>query len=229
MFNTKIFSERLKAARTEKHISQADLAKAVGVSAATISSYETANGTKIPSLDRAAAIADELGISLDWLRGKDSTNKVKISDYDTDTFWRALVVVLSNMATELKNCNDSTAIHINNSAIIKFAAQVQDVLRVYHNGTLATDLFEACIDKIITNFEDYEIFGGQLMSKFEAVEAYNSLIKKIRQYGIDSIKQGIVFVSPFADPTFEEELEVFVSEKTLQECKKHIENIESGD
>ena len=43
MFNVKIFSERLKAARTSKHISQADLAKAVGVSAATISSYETVN------------------------------------------------------------------------------------------------------------------------------------------------------------------------------------------
>ena len=60
MFNVKIFSERLKAARTSKHISQADLAKAVGVSAATISSYETVNGAKIPSLDKAEAIANEL-------------------------------------------------------------------------------------------------------------------------------------------------------------------------
>lgn len=69
MFNTKLFAERLKATRTEKHLSQADLAKAVGVSAATISSYETTNGAKIPSLDKAAAIAERLGISLDYLCG----------------------------------------------------------------------------------------------------------------------------------------------------------------
>lgn len=69
MFDVKLFSERLKAARTAKHISQADLAKAVGVSAATISSYETVNGAKIPSLDKATAIAERLGISLDYLCG----------------------------------------------------------------------------------------------------------------------------------------------------------------
>lgn len=69
MFDTKLFAERLKKARGQKQISQAELAKAVGVSAATISSYETLNGTKIPSLDKAAAIAEHLGISLDYLCG----------------------------------------------------------------------------------------------------------------------------------------------------------------
>lgn len=69
MFDTKAFAERLKKARGQKQLSQAELAKAVGVSAATISSYETSNGTKIPSLDKAAAIAEHLGVSLDYLSG----------------------------------------------------------------------------------------------------------------------------------------------------------------
>jgi len=69
MFDTKIFAEHLKKARGQKQLSQAELAKAVGVSAATISSYETSNNTKIPSLDKAIAIADHLGVSLDYLSG----------------------------------------------------------------------------------------------------------------------------------------------------------------
>ena len=69
MFDIKFFSERLRTVRTKKGLSQADLAKAIGVSAATISSYETANGAKIPALDKAEAIAEALGVSLDWLCG----------------------------------------------------------------------------------------------------------------------------------------------------------------
>ena len=96
MFDVKLFSERLKAARTAKHISQADLAKAVGVSAATISSYETVNGAKIPSLDKAEAIANELGVSLDWLCGHETNDIV-----DTRKIMNTFLFLLSNLDWEI--------------------------------------------------------------------------------------------------------------------------------
>lgn len=67
----KLFAERIKAARKRAGLSQADLAKALGVGQNTISNYENATGEKgsTPKLDTAAKIADTLHVSLDWLVG----------------------------------------------------------------------------------------------------------------------------------------------------------------
>ena len=229
MFNVKMFSERLKAARTAKHISQADLAKAVGVSAATISSYETVNGAKIPSLDKAEAIADKLDVSLDWLCGKDSAGKVKITDFDTETFLRSLVVVLSEMTMEYKKSDSKPAIYIDNSKIDKYISQVQDILRVYHNGSLSTELFEACIDRMILNYNGYTIFGSRFLSGFELESAYSSLEKQIQDYGLSSIKLGIVSVALFPGCILPADFNIFASEKTLEECKEIAEKTQGGE
>ena len=61
------FARNLKEIRTQKGLTQAALGRAVGVSAQTVSAYES--GSKQPSLDKAAAIAEELDISLDKLCG----------------------------------------------------------------------------------------------------------------------------------------------------------------
>lgn len=228
MFDVKLFSERLKAARTAKHISQADLAKAVGVSAATISSYETVNGAKIPSLDKAEGIADKLGVSLDWLCGKDSAGKVKITDFDTETFLRSLVVVLSEMTMEYKEEENKPTICIGNSDIEKFISQVQSILRIYHNGALSTDLFEACVERIVSSYKDYSIFGSRFLSKYEAWAADSSLGRQICQYGLSSIKQGTVYVSLDLDPTTPEDWKIFVSEKELEECKQYNTLVENA-
>lgn len=229
MFNTKLFAERLKAARTQKHISQAELAKSVGVSAATISSYETPSGAKVPSLDKAAAIASELDISLDWLCGKESAGKVKITDFDAETYLRALAVVISEMSTEFKTINDFHAMTFDNYELNEYITQVQDVLRVYHNGTLSTDLFEACVERIISNYDGYKVFGSRFLSEYELSAAYSSLSEKVHKYGLSSIKQGTIPVSLCLDPTISAGFDIFISEKTLEECKTFEENEQGGD
>lgn len=67
----KLFAERIKTARKRAGLSQAELAKALGVGQNTISNYENATGEKgsTPKLDTAAKIADILHVSLDWLVG----------------------------------------------------------------------------------------------------------------------------------------------------------------
>lgn len=89
-----IFSKRLRDTRREKNITQAQLAKMSGVTAATISAYESTDSKKgcNPSLENAAKLAEALSVSLDWLCGS-VVNKDKV---DTVDFLRMLVKMSEN-------------------------------------------------------------------------------------------------------------------------------------
>ena len=63
------FNEVLKFLRTSRNVTQAELAKAIGVSASTIGMYET--GEREPNFETEEKIADYFNVSLDMLRGKD--------------------------------------------------------------------------------------------------------------------------------------------------------------
>lgn len=62
-----IFSERLRALRTIKNLSQTALADMLHISVRTIIRYE--NGDRVPDLDTACLLAQVLGVSLDYLCG----------------------------------------------------------------------------------------------------------------------------------------------------------------
>ncbi len=83
MDNT-IFAQRLKEARTALKLTQTELSKLSGVTPATISAYECADGSKgkNPSLDNALKLAQALNVSLDWLCGSIvSSPKIQITDF----------------------------------------------------------------------------------------------------------------------------------------------------
>lgn len=63
------FNEVLKYLRTSRDVTQAELAKAIGVSASTIGMYET--GVREPNFETEEKIADYFNVSLDVLRGKE--------------------------------------------------------------------------------------------------------------------------------------------------------------
>lgn len=86
MFDSIEFAKKLKTARLEKQMTQTDLAKRSGMTPATISSYEkgsekNATGAKKPSLENAVAMAEVLGVSLDYLCGTSGTQKYEIKNY----------------------------------------------------------------------------------------------------------------------------------------------------
>ncbi|MEA2736994.1 MAG: Helix-turn-helix domain [Acetobacteraceae bacterium] len=58
--------ERIKSARQEAGLTQRELAKKLAVSAGAVGQWETG---KVPATGRLAALADCLGVSLDWLLG----------------------------------------------------------------------------------------------------------------------------------------------------------------
>ena len=63
-----IFSERLKAARNKRDLSQEALAKRANLQPSAISHFET--GTRKPSFDNLKRLADALEVTTDYLLGR---------------------------------------------------------------------------------------------------------------------------------------------------------------
>ena len=72
-----MLSERLRACRKKRHLTQADVAVAVDVPLGTYTGYE--NGC-FPSADRLVALADFYGVSLDYLFGIIDDDSAAMSD-----------------------------------------------------------------------------------------------------------------------------------------------------
>jgi len=64
----KIFGERLKEIRAEKHLKQTDVAKMLNVSGNTVYAWE--NDRQEPSMATLLKLSEILGVSLDFLFGK---------------------------------------------------------------------------------------------------------------------------------------------------------------
>ena len=58
-------SEKLRALREAKHLTQAQVAQKIGVSKAMISAYETA--TKVPSIEVLIRLSRLFGVTVDYL------------------------------------------------------------------------------------------------------------------------------------------------------------------
>lgn len=63
---------RIKEKRKEKNLSQCELAQKVGVNQTAVSQWE--RGATMPSLDKAALIANALGCTIDELYGRGEEN-----------------------------------------------------------------------------------------------------------------------------------------------------------
>lgn len=83
-----IFARRLREARIKAGLKQSDLAEKTGITAASISAYESSDGAKgkNPSLENAKKIASVLNVSLDWMCGITNENiRLESSNRDTTT------------------------------------------------------------------------------------------------------------------------------------------------
>ena len=64
-----MFSDALRELRKQKKLSQSALAEIVGMSQATVASWE--NGTRKPDVETVSYLADYLGVTVDYLMGRD--------------------------------------------------------------------------------------------------------------------------------------------------------------
>lgn len=79
-----MFSDRLKALRTEKKITQEQLAKLIKVERSSVGKYESTN--VIPSPDVLCKIADIFDVTLDYLFGRteNKQNEIKKITHEGD-------------------------------------------------------------------------------------------------------------------------------------------------
>ena len=68
-----MFSERIRMLRGEKHLTQAEVARGVGLSAR---GYQDLELGATPRGDTLLAIAEFYGVSIDWLMGRTDTREV---------------------------------------------------------------------------------------------------------------------------------------------------------
>ncbi len=71
------FSERLKQLRTERNMTQQQVAIQIGVTRSTLSTYE--NQTRYPSYDILVNLSRVFGVTTDYLLGKDGRCYIDIT------------------------------------------------------------------------------------------------------------------------------------------------------
>ena len=179
-----IFAQRMKETREAKGIKRNELAAAVGVTPTTISSYEKSdaegNGKK-PTLENAQAIAEKLGVSLDWLCGMSERSGKTNSDFTTEDYLKSLVVVLMEMSSLVWG-DSRENIRINPRARA-FVSKIADLITVYRAGSLSEDLFAVCVDKVISDCKNLCIFGEALLYDSEATEIEMQILNLPEKYG----------------------------------------------
>ena len=72
------FSQRLKQLRKDKHMTQAQVAARIGVTASMVSSYET--DIRLPSYEVMVQIADLFGVTVDYLLCRQDKRFLDISE-----------------------------------------------------------------------------------------------------------------------------------------------------
>lgn len=90
------FGDKLKQLRTDKSLSQAQLASKLNITKSMVSAYE--NSVRLPSYDVLYKIALFFGVSFDFLFGKD-----KRQFLDTTGLTNEQVKILSILIDEFRN------------------------------------------------------------------------------------------------------------------------------
>ena len=149
------FAARLKESRTKQALTQKDLATKAGIAPGTLSAYEA--GNKSPNIDIAMKLADILGVSLDWLCGRDGA---AASDR-LETCGDAIALIdkllrsdlhVSIRATERMEDygNESypcAIIEIWRSPLVQFFDGWEDVLRLYKQNTIGDEMYDPWLEK----------------------------------------------------------------------------------
>lgn len=91
---------KIKALRTERHMTQAEFAQRLGVTKSAVSSYE--NGSRLPSYDILLKIARIFRVSTDVLLGNSDNTSITL---DVTKLTGQQVLLLSKLIEDLESGN----------------------------------------------------------------------------------------------------------------------------
>lgn len=95
-----MFSEKLKALRTAKKMTQKDLADKLGVAKSVVSFYES--GDRSPSYDTLIKISRIFNVTTDYLLGIERERMLDISDLSEDSI-AVVNTVIEALKSKIKN------------------------------------------------------------------------------------------------------------------------------
>ena len=120
-----MFSDNLKALRYERHITQQQLADALGLSRSTIGMYE--KGEREPYFETSEAIADYFNVRLDDLVGRKNANALLSPTISTDT---VTFPVIGEIAAGYNHC-----------AVEDWSGETVEIPTYYLKGRKQDDFF----------------------------------------------------------------------------------------
>ncbi len=157
MFDANVFAERLKKARSDKSLSQAELAEKVGVSTTTISSYEKSKGSKVPALDKAQTIAEVLGVSLDWLCGLTAPDSEEQNTIEVLNGLANAIGVLKLDINQYDENDNYMEISATNEVLVRFLKDLSKIVSVLHDDEIPEYLKTGLKNTIYEKYKKYNI------------------------------------------------------------------------
>lgn len=189
------FAKRLKEKRRELDLTQSQVAKMSGVAQSQISGFEKEKSP--PSLADAAAIAQVLGVSLDWLCGIDGGAK-----NITPEQWFSYTIGLIENPPEMLSLSipapgGSSKLQRgplvkltyadDGSASIRFSGkEMKDFFGMYRalNGTkdrLSPDIYRDMIGKLFDGYSDLFTPGWSAPGDYSGMYSDENVIKSIQE------------------------------------------------
>ena len=172
------FGKRIKRLREEQETIQQDFANRIGVTKATVTSWEKSG--KYPSLDTAARIAQIFNVSLDWLWGAEwPTAPVTYRDMIVELI---SLIDLAGMETSFvkapddSNDNDIIQLSIKEPFYIWALKDWLKVRELYQQGTIDKDMYLTWLKGRYASLDKY-LFGDDEIEMMEDVNAERIALK----------------------------------------------------
>lgn len=158
-YTQKKFGENLSALMNAKSITQKELAQAVGITPASLSAYKS--GAKSPTLPVAAALAKELGVSLDWLCDMSGLSETKPENVTYSDVIQALVnlsnltdINIDTASIEMNGGYDAVeCIYFDNQVLVHFLEEWKQVKTLLDNGTITRNLYEPWVAQQLRDYD----------------------------------------------------------------------------
>lgn len=147
------FGARVKQLRERKNLTQQNFAEMLGVTSATVISWE--RGGKCPSVDTALAIAEKFGVSLDWLCGRESVEHLKPSTYAD--ILRGLVTATWYGVGKIKYDENGTHICFYDAFTQKIIQNWQRVKTACDNHHIDDDLYSLWLNREFETLSKSEV------------------------------------------------------------------------
>lgn len=166
MENSSVFARRLKETRQKKNFTQKALAEKIGITAATLSSYEAIEDSKrkSPTIENAASIARVLNVSLDWLCGlseEDSTFQYDCPDKPLSYYLQKLVElkpIIKNVIPRTLSFGEAT-FAISSEKAEEFIESWKKILDLYRNGSITVEMCDEWTKGALSKYEHLYVHG----------------------------------------------------------------------